>query len=885
MRNLRFVKLMLIALFLITVSPVSSILLDVNQTPIIFIDELTDDFTPTMYEGWDYYILPPGSSFQDVYYYGTTTDLTAYTTTSPTANVFGTTSGLTLTRGSPVSSTLLQNTSRNGNHDFFDPVPYPRVVRIDNGTLPTFNQTIKRPLSLHIDYASTFFAEGFVEYWGYVQINDTIPFLMDVTFSATDVVGLLLFDDAYPESGHIVGSPENKMTFPIFPKQAGVQNFTLMTAGSTLVTLTPHSWDFPPYPIPELNTSTLFAGELNQGSPWLYNESTDQLLKQDNPVYSIRMFNLSIVQDEFYRINAIFDMEEVKPGVSSPEPLRFLVGEQYEYISGNIDQDGMIIRARESGHILLVLYSPGEANGQYSIFYQKELPSQPFNTVPLEFDTPLSPEYNVFYTFSFSSPVMMGVNRTVSSGTNNRYDFEFYEPGIYPGEWISVSDDAFLTIFEGNLFGDALGDIAGNWQYIPAGSYAIEFTNIFDFADEIQFTAVPVQQPSTLQVNQDSIFAIELPLVKNRLNWVNLSTTDQVYPVQQVRYEWTFVGKYNEQISAGTNWDWFGNENETTNPGVWEAWDYNDTIINAYLPTRDYEVPILMIRPFEAWNATPAQLETFSASLTVSTIVAAQQSAYDLSALGGVSPFLTNIPQNYMYSDSVSGQQYFIPLSSISSSTTFLVNDDYTTDDDHLYGIPLALDPYSIYNITVYLIGNFSTYNPGNPNFNEPDEFLNVSFQEEGWSDYEEIYVHGGNLQSLEIFGSATTYNGGFDNTSQWRSVLILTVSSMSYLFVDLEREPGSGPALNGTMQIVIQKLSIADIGFQLDSQYNPTVSEQEVFTENPVVSDLIPPELYSIPSTPPFPLEALLLVGGVVGVGAVAAAGVYFVRKRRQGY
>jgi hypothetical protein len=85
-------------------------------------------------------------------------------------------------------------------------------------------------------------------------------------------------------------------------------------------------------------------------------------------------------------------------------------------------------------------------------------------------------------------------------------------------------------------------------------------------------------------------------------------------------------------------------------------------------------------------------------------------------------------------------------------------------------------------------------------------------------------------------------------------------------------------------MQVVIEKLSLSDIGFQLDSQYDPKVSDQEVFTENPLVNELIPPELYSIPITPAFPFELLLFAGGAVAVVAVAGGVIYYWRKRRYG-
>lgn len=849
---------------------VSSVLSSPSQVPIIQTGELQDTFTPETYGDWDYYILPPGTSYRDIEYWGTSTNLVYYTTTGADALGDSQITPFSLTRGDLIPNQrevqLLENSSRDSNHDFIPGTPYPRAVRIDTDANPTFNQSITKPLSLHMDYSSTFYAEQNVLYSGFVESSD--PFYLDVSFTATNVWGILYFEQANPPApGYIVGMPENEMTYPIFPKNESLLTFTLATNGSTIVTLTPHPWTFPTS-LPALDANTLINGELSQGEPWQYDQATDQLIEPEYDFFSIRMFDVPLVKDQFYRLSAIFDMEDVRPGVSSAEPVRFLIGDHYEEISGSIDQDGMVIRARETENATLVLYSPGETNGQYSIFYQEIPPTTIYETMPLPLNTNTTLEENIYYTFTLGTESMMAINWTET------FDLTFYIPGAYPDQWIDVTSDNFFSPNTGNLYGDTVEDIGNvaDWRYMPAGSYAITVDSAGTLGREIRFTTVPIQQPGTLQVNQDSLFAIELPIVRNQLNWINLSTTDDVFPLQQILYEWTFIGKYNELISAQTNSDWFGNENSTN---VWEAWDYNDTIINALLPTREYERPILMIRPFQARNWTLDQLDTFSASLTVSTNVALNPSATAINALGSLSPFVPNIPTANLYS----GQQFFIPLSAISATTEFRIDDTYSPDDDHLYGIPLTLDPYSIYNITVFLKGNHSNYTPDN----DPSDFLNATFYNEAG-----INIHGGNLQSLEIFG---TQIGTFENESlayEWRSLLILTVSGTSYLFVDLERQwngPQVPPYFNATLRVEITKLNIPNLEFQIDTAYDANASEQEVFNNQLIVTEIIPPEMLAGGLTPPFPLDALLLVGGVVGIGVAAAAGVYFVRKRREGY
>lgn len=866
-----------------TLIPVSSILATVQQTPIIFIEEITDSLDPGTYEPWDYYILPPGTSFEDIEYWGTSTDLVEYTFVDGGQNFFDFDDifPFDLIRGNMVPGNLedelLENDLYYSNHNFFPSISYPRAVRIASNKNPVFNKTELKPISLHMNYSTTFFAEDGVDYWGYVDSAD--PFYLDVTFSATNVRGTISFESAYPPTpGYFVGIPNNKMTYPIFPKNESLLEFTLSNLnGSSLVTLTPHLWTFPTW-LPTLELNNLTTGKLNQGQPWYYNETTDQFTEPDSEFFSTRMFTLPLIKGKYYRFTAIFDMEDVKPGVTSSEPYRFLIGDHYDVISGFIDQDGMIIRARESENATLVLYSPGEANGQYFIFYQEVPSTEKTETSPLQLNTDITLEYDIFYTFSFNVPNMMAINWT---NVANPFDLTFYIQGVLPDEWIPIIDENFFEPERGNLYGDSVGDIATdheadpNWRYMPAGSYAIQLDKVNNIDYEIRFTTIPIQQPGTIQVNQDSLFAIELPIVRNRLNWVNLSTDDQIFPIQAVLYEWTFVGKYNEQIASRTFSGWFGNQNETITPGVWEAWNYNNSIINALLPTRNYEVPILMIRPYAAiQNITADPYDTFSASLTVNTNVATSQSTWDLRTLDTSSiPTLTgltlDIPTDYLYS----GQQFFIPVSAISSTTSFTINNAYTTGDNQLYGIPLTLDPYSIYNITVYLIGNYSTYD--GVVIDQPFEFLNATFEDS------QIFVHGGNLRDLEIFES---YSEDFDDTSIWRSLLILTVSGTSYLYIDLARQgPGVPGKYNLTMQVVITKLNLPSIEFQLDTEYDPTVSNQEVFVEEFLVYEIIPPEMMEDTSVPSeFPFEVLLLIGGggVVITGGAAAI-VYFRRKR----
>ncbi|MFX0118823.1 MAG: hypothetical protein ACFFB2_03140 [Promethearchaeota archaeon] len=812
--------------------PVSSILLAVKQTPIIPIEVVKDIFTPATYGSWDYYVIPPDTDYTDVEYWGTSTNLVWYTDAS--TDYFGWNQISTnLMRGSMVpfqwEDELFQNTSRDSQHDFFEPTPYPRAVRITNEVNPVFNQNSLKPLSLHMDYSSTFFAEGWVEYWGYVESDN--PFYLDVGFSATNVMGWLEFESAYPE-GYIIGVPENKMTYPIFPTIDGVQKFTLITNDSTLVTLAPHSWKYPTY-IPKLNLSTLISGELNQGTPWLRNETTDQLMEPENEIFSIRMFDISLIKDEYYRITTFFDMEDVRPGVPSNEPVRYLVGEHYKWISGSIDQDGMVIYAQESETVTLVLFSPGEAHGKYYAFYQEEPSITTLETSPLIFNADITLDYNFYYTFTISTPVMMKTNWTAN------FEYDIYRSVSEPTKWIKISDERFID--------------DTTWRYIPPGDYALELTN-FDVGAKIRFNTLTVQTPmdGPFSINNETILAIELPLTRGRVNWVNISTSDQVN--QTITYDIDITSKYNEDfIDQFSDQYTLGNQE---NNGVWNAWpgETNNSLIDFeqgggitdwILPTREYEVPILVISPSFSYNGTHT-LTSFSGTLDVTTGFADDESTTE-----------RNIP-------GLTGPDYYIPKDTISTTTTYLINNATSTEQNLVFCIPLNLDLYKIYNITVFLIGNTSTN-------------LNATVTD--------IDVHGGNFNLLSIFSWDVQ---GVNETMSWSTDLILTVSPISYLFIDLWRYdlPFPEDYANSTLLVSIEDITAPNFAFDIETEYNPTVNEDlEVFTEGAIAFEIIPPEMRNETTPTRFPGELLLIAGGVVAGGAAIGAAVIFIRKKRSSY
>ncbi|MFX0170510.1 MAG: hypothetical protein ACFE9L_01190 [Candidatus Hodarchaeota archaeon] len=838
------VKLNAFLVFLIATILMFPLLATADQTPIIFVEDERENYSPGTYNDWDYYILPPGTDYRldTIEYWGTDTD--GYYTIND-GNTFGISQPRALTRGDEVTrAEFLQNDLRlNDSHPFFDSIPYPRAVRIDSAEKPVFTRVQKQALSLHMDYASTFIAEKDVLYWGFLNSSD--PFFIDISLSGTAVEADFWVEASFP-GYYLTGVPETKMTYPVFPlnENMSIRRFYLQPNVTTIVTLTPHPWEFPDW-LPILEPNTVFTGEFEQGEPWVLDAETDRMIKPDNTMFSIRMFNLSLVKDEYYRIATVFDMEDVKPGVPSALPEVFLMGEHYKPILGAFKPDGYLdIFAQESENATLVLYSSGEAHGQYFIaFQEKAAPVILTEIGPLTLNTNITVEIFVNYTFTLSTPTMMRVNWTVGSN----FDYEVYVEGSEQGKWIFRTTESFFP--------------SNTWRYLPAGNYAIVFTNIEDPTDEIQFNSLEIQSPTTsspFNIENDTMLAIELPLTRNRINFVNISTTDQKN--QTVYYDWFIVSKYNEFFTQGGllgNNEGVGNRQTATG---WEAYPSNNTRIVELLPTRDYEVPILIIWPDYAEDTTGAPTtltDGFSATLRITTNEAVDQS-------------YTVWSDFYVLNDGFPTGTYdlegvFIPTSAISSTNTFIVNDSKTLDNDQVFGIPLSLTPSRIYNITVYLIGNYSTIDP------IPTNYLNATFNNE-------LYVHGGNFRSLEIFNTQTSER--YDNTSTWISLLILTVSDTSYLYLDLRRTdvgPGWG---NATLQVSISEVPITNMEFLIEYEYNHTVSDQEVFTKELLATEIKPPEMQK--TTTRFPLELLLIAGGGVVVVAAIAGAIVYIRGRR---
>ncbi|MFX1283426.1 MAG: hypothetical protein ACFFB5_07215 [Promethearchaeota archaeon] len=820
---LRLPCLIILVMTISFISPASA-----GEIPVIETKVERTTFIPAGSEGgFLYYVNPPGTDFTDspILYQGYSGVQNAEYTYFLNYQEFYTGKS-NLERDQGVSDGLLSDTIRYGDHPLFDPELYPCAVRIPSIFDPIFEYTQRRAINLHMDHSYTFMVEAYVEYFGF--LNTSEAFFLDIDIFDCNAYGSIIFPDAFPTQGYSIGYIEKQMTYPFFPRGNSSKplNFTFMLDQGSLVTLTPHPWEFPEY-MPEIKVNTSYSGEIDQGTRVIIEDN--EMIYPENELFSIRMFNLTLEADQYYELFIDFRMLEYS-GCTSNQPYVFLIAEYIDVIPYTyLNQNGYRIHANQDESVFLVFFTQGWSVGEYVVYYQNYKQIEELtNTVPLTFNKNIKVNFDIYYSFTLDTPHMIAVNYSYY------HDFNLYIPGAHPDEWIQVGTSSFFDPEYGNLFG-SIGEIGNNWRYFPAGTYAIRFTYYWS-SGEIRFTKVPVQSPGTVSVTKDSIFAFELSLKNNKINFVNISTDDHIIPYQRVQYEYSWIGKYNEMIKnvyyPGNTW--IGNRNDT---GQWLQWGSNNTLLEAFLPTRNYEIPILMIRPFSAENSAFQFPEPFAATLTVSNNEAPIQ-------------HYSSFFWNYI------GGGYFIPKNGISRRTFFEVNDDTVANTDHLYGIPLYLERNRIYNITAYLHGNYTT---GSSPWN---------------ATLDGVSVLGGNLNNLAIFG---TMSSGWDETSYWNTMLILTVVSTVYLYVDVTRTFNGTNYRNATLEIYFKEITANYLDFVLPPfEYNATPHTKEVVNDDLLASELTASEMKKPSGVPGF--EFILVLGTlVIVVGRIS----HYRRKR----
>jgi hypothetical protein len=818
------ITISLVCLFLITIL-FSFVILKVSaQTPIIDISEEQDTFTPSsMSDNEDYYIINPGSSFPDIIYQGLPT--TMYYSDA-TANIFNI---WTTNRNpeQPLPAHLKSSDSRNSLHPFFDDEELPRVVRTSTDDEATYNGKQFMPISLHMNYKFTFLAEDSVEY--FVMINSSDPFYLDVDLKDDSAEGTLIFESSiFPYAG-LPLTQVWKETIPVFPVEDMTLTFTFEVDSTTIVSLTPHKMGSQSsITIPVNNT---FGAEIVQDIPSPLPADQEITAEDINKKigFSLRRFSLPLEEGEFYRLYLF--MNDLDPNTNQSVP--FLLGENFQVITGGIDKDGMLIRATAETKLTLVLYSRGYTNQEYTIYLRNVAGTT--NTENLELNINTTLVGGIRYLFTLAQPSMLTINYTGSSPT-----FDLYrESGIPEMPWEYVADHGDFDRESGELYDSGLSAI--DWVYVPAGNYALDPGTL---SDVVMFHVIPVQTLSPylpLSMNQNSVVAFEIPASSvqfNGINRVNMSTSD--HKNESIIYQYSIVAKYNELFTESVS-STVSLGNRETSPGVWEAYNNNNTQIMEFLPSRPKEIPIVVVRPSIAFN-TSGQISSFSANLAVT-----------LTKPSGYYPLHSDlISRSYL------GTGTIVPKTSYGNGQ-FTINDDQTTEQNQVIGIPIAMNEYQLYNMTIFLEGNYT--NGGN---------LNGSFSG--------ININGGNLGNIQVFGPATS---GTTPTYRWMNLLVLAVSPTSYLYADIVRtDLGGSTYANCTLRINSQLLSVEPMSYNLtDTQnWNPDRLDGEKRNTDFLFDEITPSEFPSGGIDPTF----LLLVGVVVVVAAGGAGGYYFYRTRK---
>ncbi|MFX1534322.1 MAG: hypothetical protein ACFFDI_08885 [Promethearchaeota archaeon] len=816
--------------------------------PVIEIEKDTDTFTPSVIGNDSYYIIGSNDLERpyDVYYRGKTITYGDYaygTNWAYTSNPWG------LNPDSTLGTTIATASRRYRYNPFLDPLgdPLPKLVKFDNPDA-TFTATQLKPFSLHMNYSFTFLAEAGMTYTGLLQSSE--PLYLDIEIwewefgFVSNLYGTIRFGNAEPEE---VVLNFGKNTIPVFPREPTL-NFTfwLDAFGKTptsLVTFTPHPLrtfnvmngyeyvDFDGVNKTAIPVNSTYFGNIIQGN---YENVTAGGFVEPPPsnIFSMRCFTLPIVEDNEYRIFLDVEITALTYGLAGigNYVVSLISGDMtnpyYKEVSGSITSGGLRIKALQTTDLVLVFYLSGIVRADYAIFFNQVTPL-PENVEPLTLNSPVKLLENVMYEFTLAQPVMMAINYSAVD-----QDVEFYK--LSDGEWEYVtftsSATSFLDHIPGNVYTNVTGTLDWRWFYIPAGTYAAKPVETPGIEDLLQFNTITVQELSsgsmTLSVTENSFFALQLPVTYHRYNNFSLSTTDHIN--QSVTYDYVIKGKYDEIMGISLGNRAMGNRQIS---GIWQDWIFNDTQIYDITPARTNEIPILVLRPVQATQnvSDPTDLvDTFTANLKITHTVPSDYYPYD-----GVNGFSTY---------GINGGE-FIPLSTpVTGTSQFAINNDYSTDDRQLYSIPLTVDPDSVYNVTVYLMGNWTTGGAHNATFDG-------------------LTVTSGNMASLEVFNTKTPDS---NDTHTWITLWVLTLTGDHYLYVDIERT-GSFPSYrNATMIVTLAKAPITKMSFNIPETYSwsPTLHSNELLDNDTLFVEL--PAEYVNFAAPVPGFEVLFVLGGL---------------------
>ena len=868
--NIRIQFFIILGLFLLL--PIAVIPSRGDIIPVVPLNTQANTFAPTVSGNSSYYLVQPGFNGSNLYYSGRNSDFT-YTTNGGTS--FGTGSD-SFTNGQTVPSSAVSTGANSVDNPFFKPESIPSFVNISttDAKLLSLNAI---PLSLHMGQSMTFFFNQTLHY--YALINTSNAFFLDVNvINPSAKINIDLSNTLYPQNKSYVLF--KKLSIPIMPKEPGLQAFEISNGNNqnSIVTITPLPFNPSSFGQEQIDQGSYYSGAITQGS------CVDI---QNHPAYDnnlelmdLKFFQLPIkagntYQIYFYQSNIYDNYDQLfsRCQIGSLNAVNIDFPSSFNYKGGSLkdNTNGLILNAKTDGFANITLIASGLVAQDFGLYFVENNQFLLPKNVPLTFNTPieLKDSPNTYYTFNLTQPSLLAINYTNTIDLS-KVHFDWSQYNTSSNDYSSMTNSKF-NAESGNLVDSTAGhlgvDKSGhyNWIYLPEGNYKFNETGAQSQIGKFQFNLVPIKTfttNTTLNINSKSIVAVELPLNRIDYNYINASTIAQ--DNVSVRYEYAIIGKYSlpninnfydaVQYASGT----FRIGNREVN-GNWTGYNFNKTSpLETYVkPTQSDFVPIMLIRPYNATaynnNNTEYVSSNYTTTLTISSTTG--RNNYPNGNFAG---------NSYLIGD---GRQIAIP-GQITTQQTFPINDNQTVTSrqNMVYAFNLVTTPNQLYNVTVFLNGNYST----------GANFLNATF------DGTHVWVHSGNFLDTTVFGNKFFRE---TNTSAISSQEFLSLSSQSYLFVDIVRNQNAttGTYENATLQVVLSPVTVKTLDLYSAVQkfsWNQTVSNYEVVDTKPLWNITN----YSYPGSAGGSdlIVPIAIATGAVVIVAVAGGTIFYVRKKR---
>ncbi|MHA1910667.1 MAG: hypothetical protein ACTSYA_03130 [Candidatus Kariarchaeaceae archaeon] len=822
------IKLSIIILFLTSLLLSSTIATIGESHTIIDEKEERDEFYPTFIDNYSYYIVNPGETLNGLSYSGETTDFdyTDASTNSLSVN------SMTLNDEATLGLSTASADSINIGNPFFDDYDLARAIRFENYEADEnyIQGTTTYPISLHNDYSYSFFAEAGKTYTGFSAYED--PFLLDISYSNPNSFYIISFINATSPSSGVINCWEK--TLPVIPS-FDTQMFQLTVLNAdTMITLTPHK--MPTKSPIKIKANSTYEGIIEQGE--LSNPNDEDFdyesYAEKNEIFSLRYFSFEMKEGKDYLIDlniyplldCDLDCEYCCSIISCVESeiTTFYLREEILNDELVFDEGSGIAHAFTDTSLTVVIYSTGFLYHKYHFLFKEIESETSYEVIPLVLNEPIEP-VDGYYNLTLLANTMMAINCSTLEVANG-YDLLFYSVDEY-GDYNYITDSDYnsggFTQEENNLIGDFATDLGTNWVYIPAGSYVVRIDKKGEA--QIQFNTVTVRSVSSstsISSDQDEVYAFDLSLSMARFNDIYLINSDIN---QSVRYEYSLLPKY-QMISTNTAGDVLLGD-----PDLGEA--ENDTIQSNIFITSEYANRILLVHPYSASNSTGDAQELFETDYTV----------------------LIDLIEEYLFIDyrNIEDGDY-IYSNSMTSSLTIPVNDEKSTSQDQVFGIPISQQANNLYNITIKLIGNYSASDYNLTLDNAP-------------------IVSGGPIYRTSVFSDLV--NGYALDGFLSYSFVYLQVSSISYLFLDILRD-SSADTLNGTIEITVNRITVKslelDITDIVDLRWDKDRVDGEYKHSEVILDEVSAPEHKS-----DAPLDFLS-----VGIGMGIVAMVVSIRRRK---